>query len=71
LESHSKHVIQSILAFSRGISVENNGKKLQNNEPRMRWDQNEKRVWNKGIHNLDNVPRPIPDQCTIVNKRDM
>ncbi len=26
--------------------------------------------WNKGIHNLDNVPRLIPNQCTIVNKRD-
>ncbi len=56
-------MIQSILASSIGVNVENNGNKLQNDEPRMRWDQLGKWVWNKRIHNLNNIPRLIPNQC--------
>jgi len=40
-------LFQSILASSIGMSVENNGNKLQNNEPKMRWDQHGKWVGTK------------------------
>jgi hypothetical protein len=62
-------VTQSIFASSIRVNVENNGNKLQNTEPKIKWDQHGKWVWNKRIHNLENVPRLIANQCNYCQQQ--